>query len=89
MDWSRFGKNLLFAAVLFLVVSSIDVADLPLTNRMEEYIAFVLTTDFDYRRWLEEAKLLDLLSWDLEAPWTQRTGGGRSARPAESFAGAR
>ncbi len=74
MDWARFGKNLLFALVLFLIASSIDQADLPLANRLEEYVAFVLTTDFDYRRWIEEAKALDLIPipWEFEAPWTRR-----------------
>lgn len=89
MDWPRFGKNLLFAAVLFLIVSSIDEADLPLANRMEEYIAFVLTTDFDYRRWFEEAKSLDLLSWDLELPWSRRPEGGGSAGLAGAFGSGR
>lgn len=88
MDWSRFGKNALFAAVLFLIVSSIDRADLPLTNRMEEYIAFVLTTDFDYRRWLEEAKALDLLPWELALPWSRGTAEGGSV-PAGAAGGGR
>lgn len=76
MDWARFGKNLLFAAVLFLIAASVDQADLPLANRLEEYIAFVLTTDFDHRRWIERARALDFFPWEFEAPWARRAAGG-------------
>jgi len=87
LNWARFGKNLLFALVLFLIASSIDQADLPLANRLEEYVAFVLTTDFDYRRWIEEAKALDLIPWEFEMPWARRAAGGAPFAPAAAGGG--
>jgi len=48
VDLVRFGKNLLFAAVLFLILASIHQVDWPVTQRFEEYVAFVLTTEYAY-----------------------------------------
>lgn len=48
MDLIRFGKNLLFALVLFLILASIHRVDWPVTQRFEEYVTFVLTTEFEY-----------------------------------------
>jgi hypothetical protein len=48
VDLVRFGKNLLFAVVLFLILASIHRVDWPVTQRFEEYITFVLTTEYVY-----------------------------------------
>lgn len=73
MNLVAFGRNLLFALVLLLIVGSISYADLPLTNRLEEYIAFVLTTDFDYEAWIANAGGRDFLDeiaqWRARIPW--------------------
>ncbi len=68
-----FGRNLLFALILLMIVGSISYADLPLTQRVEEYIAFVLTTDFDYEAWIASAGGQDFLArmsaWRDRVPW--------------------
>lgn len=48
MDLVRFGKNVLFALALLAIIAAINEADLPATQRLEEYIAFVLTTELEY-----------------------------------------
>jgi len=53
VDLVRFGKNVLFALILFIVVAAASRANFPLAQRFEEYVAFVLTTDLDYEPLLE------------------------------------
>ena len=79
MDLLSLARNVAFALVLFLIAASVSYADLPLAGRLEEYIAFVLTTDFDYERWVEQASgttlLAGLARWRSALPWL---GGGEA-----------
>jgi len=49
---SALVRNGLFSLILLLLVATVHEANLPVTQALEEYLAFVLTTDFDYRPWL-------------------------------------
>lgn len=74
MSVVRIGKNILFALAILLIVGSIDEANLPYTQRIEEYIAFVLTTDFEYETYAERLSQWDPWGdWDFEwrrwVPW--------------------
>lgn len=65
MNLLRFARNVLFALILFLVAALAAWAELPAAERLEEYIAFVLTTDLDvqplidmgHRLWLSAGGL--------------------------------
>lgn len=65
MTRTRFFRNLLFALILLLVMVTLDEANLPLTQRLEEYVAFVLTTDFDHGTLLARARS----GWGWPAEW--------------------
>lgn len=73
MNLIGFVRNVVFALVFFVIAASISYVDLPLTNRMEEYIAFVLTTDFDVEAWIAKAEQTrvwsDLSQWWAWIPW--------------------
>ncbi|MBO8141856.1 MAG: hypothetical protein H0Z37_06745 [Firmicutes bacterium] len=56
MSRSALFRNGLFAIILLLLVVTLEAADLPFTEGVEEYVTFVLTTDFDYRPWLAELR---------------------------------
>ena len=86
LDLTRFGRNVLFSVVILVVVYSISRADLPMTHRVEEYIAYVLSTEFDYSEWLGDGEregirgtLARLRSW---APWLSGDAGEIPAVPA-------
>ncbi|HEY8418261.1 MAG TPA: hypothetical protein VIK93_09540 [Limnochordales bacterium] len=81
MTWTAFVRNVLFAVILLLLVATLQEAQLPFTQRVEEYLAFVLTTDFDYQPWL------DYLQARLELPdlsWLPVLGGSSGSPPHES-----
>lgn len=88
MDLSRLGRNLLFALVIFVIIGSIGHADLPATQRVEEYVAYVLTTDFDYERWLDAARasswLPEGLDWGRWWPWRGGAEAPAGASPESS-----
>lgn len=66
MTGTAFVRNGLFALILLLLAATIVEANLPFTQGVEEYLAFVLSTDFDYEPWLEHlrARLVGSdLSW--------------------------
>lgn len=89
MDLWQFLRNLALAVVLFLIAASVGYADLPLADRLEEYIAFVLTTDFEYQVWLERAEgtplLAGLARWVSALSWL---GENRAEEAAPAGAGA-
>jgi len=64
VSWAAFARNGLVAVILLLLVATVEEADLPFTHGVEEYLVFVLTTEFDYGPWLAylEERLPDL-SW--------------------------
>lgn len=74
-----FARNVIFSVVLLLIIGSVSYVNLPLTDRFEEYVAFVLTTDFDYEVWVEKAAGPDLfqrfsqmwtwIPWFNDDPW--------------------
>lgn len=81
MTWTAFLRNVLFAVILLLLVATLQEARLPFTQRVEEYLAFVLTTDFDYQPWL------DYLQSQLALPdlsWLPGLGGSPGS-PADGF----
>ncbi len=79
MDLVRFGKNLLFALVLFLILASIHRVDWPVTQRFEEYITFVLTTEYVYDPLVQLTQRFTI--WDggggVRGGWTGGGGLGR------------
>lgn len=88
MDLARFAKNVLFALLLFLVSWSIAWADWPITQRLEEYIAFVLTTDVDIRPWFEASRAPGAagdgwLAGSWLGRWAERFAGVPAGGPAE------
>lgn len=56
MRLSTFVRNMTFALVLLLLVATVVEADFSITHGVRDYIAFVLTTDYDYRSWLETVR---------------------------------
>lgn len=70
MDPVRFGKNLLMALVLLGVIAVLHQSDLPATQRLEEYIAFVVTTDWDYAPLVEVSQSLG--AWMPGDGWLSR-----------------
>lgn len=53
MRLTTFVRNLMFSLILLLLVATINEADVSFTRDIREYIAFVLTTDYDYKPWLD------------------------------------
>lgn len=80
MDPVRFGKNLLMALVLLGVIAVLHAGDLPATRRLEEYIAYVLTTDLEYRPLVELSRSLGL--WGEEGGLFGWWGRWREEPPA-------
>ncbi|HHT73480.1 MAG TPA: hypothetical protein GX008_07185 [Firmicutes bacterium] len=68
MAW-RFIRNALFALIIFLVIGLISRIDLPVTQPVEEYLAFVISTDLSLDPVAEQlGKVGKLVSeWDLSA----------------------
>lgn len=68
-----FVRNIVFSLIILLIAGSISYVNLPLTDRFEEYVAFVLTTDFDYEAWGEKVGGSDLFTriaqWRTSLPW--------------------
>ncbi|OUN00534.1 MAG: hypothetical protein BAA04_04130 [Firmicutes bacterium ZCTH02-B6] len=56
MTGTAFVRNGLFALILLLLAATIVEANLPFTRGVEEYLVFVLTTDFDYQPWIEQLR---------------------------------
>lgn len=89
MQPARWIKNTLFAFILLLIIASVDRAGLPMTQRVEEYIAFVLTTDFTHEALSEQARqvgnfggnfrLSDVLSGAADRLRQSVLGGGGGA----------
>jgi len=90
VDATRLGRNLLFSIVILAAVVAMSKAELPTTQRAEEYIAFVLSTEFDFAGWLAENGGDGLLA--RLAGWTDRfarlEGGGREPAASPAAAGA-
>ncbi|MFS8665751.1 MAG: hypothetical protein LOD84_08780 [Limnochordales bacterium] len=72
MRWAGFVRNVLMALILLLLVAAIEEANLPFTQGVQEYLAFVLTTDFDYEPWLEYVQAQ--LAWP-DLSWVPVLGG--------------
>lgn len=72
MRWERGWKNSVIAVVLLIVVSALSYAGLPVTQRMEEYIAFVLTTDFETDILAEQAQ--QVAAWADDFSWARDFG---------------
>ena len=45
---SQFLRSLFFALILFILVSALGSIKYPALQRLEEYIAFVLTKELDF-----------------------------------------
>lgn len=67
MRSSTLVRNVTVAVVLLLLVATVVEADFSITHGVRDYIAFVLTTDYDYRPWLETVRER-VLSADLSWP---------------------
>ncbi|MGI6149188.1 MAG: hypothetical protein GX195_00220 [Firmicutes bacterium] len=66
MAW-RFLRNALFALIIFLVIGLISRIDLPVTQPVEEYLAFVIITDLSLEPVAEQLNRVTQLvgKWDL------------------------
>lgn len=91
MRWERFFKNCAFAVILFLLVNLLQVARLPGSDVVREYIAFAFTSDWDYRPALGKAQegIRTLAtyagrfsSWETEGASRESGGPGGRALPA-------
>lgn len=88
MDLIRFGKNLLMAMVLLAVVVVLHESKLPATRRLEEYIAFVVTTDLEYRPLVEMSRSFNPLGEGVDVGgWWQRWRESFPAAPASTSPG--
>lgn len=72
MRWERRIKNAIIAVALLIVVVAVSKAGLPVTHRMEEYIAFVLTTDFEHEMLEDQANQVS--NWAGEIGWINDLG---------------
>lgn len=70
--WERSLRNSMIAVALLVVVTSMSKAGLPVTHRMEEYIAFVLTTDFEHELLTDQAN--QVASWAEGFGWVNDLG---------------
>lgn len=68
MAW-RFIRNAFFALIIFLVIGLITRINLPVTQPVEEYIAFVISTNLSLEPVTEQlGKVSQLVGqWDLSA----------------------
>lgn len=80
MRLTTFVRNVLFALVLLLLVATIGEADFAFTRGIQEYIAFVLTTDYDYKPWLDTVRAQ--VGWS-ELTWPDFFGGNTFNSPAD------
>ncbi|NLM39084.1 MAG: hypothetical protein GX205_03425 [Firmicutes bacterium] len=66
MAW-QFIRNMFFALIIFLVIGLISRIDLPVTQPVEEYIAFVISTDMSLDPVAEKlGRVGELMGqWDL------------------------
>lgn len=64
----RFLRNLFFAVIILFIVGLITEINLPVTQPFEEYIAYVLTTNFDYRPVIKHFEQIGttVSDWDLD-----------------------
>lgn len=72
MRWERRMRNSIIAIALLVIVSSVSYAGLPVTQRMEEYIAFVLTTDFEPDILADQAQ--QVATWAEGFSWVSDLG---------------
>jgi hypothetical protein len=79
MQPTRWVKNTLLGLIVLLIVVSFNRADLPASERVEEYIVFVLSTDFTFTRLHQqlhqvEKGLGDFFKdkWDRLVDWIKR-----------------
>jgi len=63
----RFFRNTLFALIIFLVIGLLSRIDLPVTQPVEEYLVFVLSTDLSLDPVAEQLGRVSQLvqGWDL------------------------
>lgn len=68
MAW-RFIRNAFFALIIFLVIGLITRINLPVTQPVEEYIAFVISTNLSLGPVTEQLDKVSQLvgQWDLSA----------------------
>ncbi|MGE5508478.1 MAG: M23 family metallopeptidase [Chitinophagales bacterium] len=55
MRWERFLRNCAFAMILFLLVDGLEATHLPGAAAVRAYIAYAVTTDWDFRPTLDRA----------------------------------
>lgn len=56
MRWERFFRNCAFAVILFLLVDTLEATHLPGTEAVRAYIAYAVTTNWDYQATLDRAR---------------------------------
>ena len=62
----RFFRNMVFVLCVLLVVGFLCYLNLPVTQPIEEYLAFVVSTDFSIAPVLEKLNTVETLgNWDL------------------------
>ena len=72
MRWDRRWRNTVIAVVLLVVVSAVSYTGLPVTQRLEEYIVFVLTTDFETDMFAAQAE--QVAAWAEDFSWARDLG---------------
>lgn len=55
MQLPPWAKNIVFSLVVFVLVAVMHHAGLPMTQRIEEYIGFVVSTDYTHEELAEQA----------------------------------
>jgi len=77
---NNLARNATFALVLLLLAATVAEADLSTAREVREYIVFVLTTDYDYRRWLDTVRTR--VGWP--EPWRPLLGTGQENPPPDA-----
>ncbi|MGI6036758.1 MAG: hypothetical protein ACOYD6_00870 [Limnochordia bacterium] len=69
--WPAFFRNLAFALVLLALVALLVRLELPGTQHVEEYLVFVLNTEFDFSLLTSSLPSLEVFTGRLAPlPWT-------------------
>jgi hypothetical protein len=65
----RFFRNILFALCIFLIIGLLCQLNLSVTQPIEEYLAFVVTTDFSIAPVVKKIASIETLlgNWDLSS----------------------
>jgi hypothetical protein len=78
MQPARWVKNTLFVLIILLIVASFNRTDLSASERVEEYIVFVLSSDFTFTKLHQQLTRVERLGdffkdkWNRLVDWFKR-----------------